>query len=72
MRVNKLTNKVMSDHSDTMTEVEGEFDVSSFVKIAEMKELLVNYVENQTRFHWVIILISSCNNKSILIFLFML
>jgi len=32
MRVNKLTNKVMSDHSDTITEIEGEFDVSSFVK----------------------------------------
>ena len=32
MRVNKLVNKVMDDHSDQMTEVQGEFDMTSFVK----------------------------------------
>jgi hypothetical protein len=32
MRVNKLTNKVMDDNCEEMTEETGEFDVSSFVK----------------------------------------
>jgi hypothetical protein len=32
MRVNKLTNKIMTDHMEDVTEQESEFDVNSLVK----------------------------------------